>query len=61
MLQTRKTIEITFGFQNVNRKFSFRCHLKKNKISELKKDISLYSPGLSGRQVTLYQIARYDE
>ena len=61
MLQTRKNIEIIFGCLEVNQINIFHCHLKKNKISELKEDILHFSPGVSGRQVKLYQIARYDE
>ena len=40
---------------------NFHFQLKKNKISELKEEILLVSPGLSGRQVKVHQIARYDE
>ena len=61
MLQTRKIIEITLGCQEVNQIIPFHCHLKKNKNSELKEDTLHIIPGVSGRQVKLYQIARYDE
>jgi hypothetical protein len=61
MLKTRKTLEITFGCLKVNQIISFHCHLKKNKISELKDYILHFNPGVSGQQVKLNQIARYHE
>ena len=61
MLQTRKIIEITLGCLEVNQIIGFHCYLKKNKITGPKEDILHFTPGVSGRQVKLYQIARYDE
>ena len=61
MLQIRKPKEAFLNCQEVNPITYFHFQLKKNKISELKEEILLVSPGLSGRQVKVYQIARYDE
>ena len=61
MLQIRKPIGATLDCQEVTQIIDFHIQLKKNKVSELKEDILLVSPGLSGRQVKLNQIARYDE
>ena len=61
MLQIRKPIGATLDCQEVTQIIDSYIQLKKNKISELKEEILLVSPGPSGRQVKVHQIARYDE
>ena len=61
MLQIRKPIGATLDCQEVTQIIDSYIQLKKNKISELKEEILLVSPGLSGRQVKVHQISRYDE
>lgn len=57
MLQIRKPIEIT----SVCPEGHVHLYSKKNNNSGLKEDSLLFGPGLNGRPVKLYQIARYDE
>jgi len=57
MLEIRKPKEITL----VCPEGRVYLNLKKKNISGLREDSLLSGPGLNGRQVKLYQIARYDE
>ena len=61
MLQIRKPKGAFLDCQKVNQLRYFHFQLKKNKTITLKEENLLVSPGLSGRQMKLNQIARYDE
>ena len=61
MLQIRKPKGAFLDCQKVNQLTYFHFQLKKDKIIIQKEENLLVSPGLSGRQMKLNQIARYDE
>ena len=61
MLEIRKAINPILVCPKVNQTFGFYSQLNKNNIFERKERRLLIGPGVSGRPVELYQIARYDE
>ena len=61
MLQIRKPKGAFLDCQKVNHLTYCHFQLKKNKTITQKEENLLVSPGLSGRQMKLNQIARYDE